>query len=115
MTRLDLVTRLVQCQGDIEALLTKLEDFPFDSEVPLVTLDASHITSVLERFLSGDKSAANVKRWAGIVAGRDDVGYAEADKVSIADALFVLAIPDINGELTPESAGDLLRQLRHEV
>ncbi len=115
MPRLDLVARLVQWRGDIEALLAELHDFPLDAAVPLVTLDTPHIISVLDRFLSGDGSAAEVKLWAGTIAGREDVGYAEAHKVSIADALFVLSTPDINGELTPESARELLRQLRHAL
>ena len=41
----------MQSQGDIDALLAKPQNFPFDAEVPLVTLDTSHVISVLDRFL----------------------------------------------------------------
>jgi hypothetical protein len=115
MTRLDLITRLAQCQGDINALRARLQDFPFDAEAPLVTLETSHIISVLERFLAGGSSAADVEYWAEAVEGRDDVAYVEGAEDQISEALFVLSTPEINGALTPESAKQLLRQLRHAL
>ena len=115
MTRLELVSRLVQCQGDIKALQARLQGFPLDAQVPLVTLEVSHIASVLERFLTGRTSAAEVEYWAEAVEGRDDVAYAQSNETTIKHVLFVLSTPKINGVLSQDHAKDLLRQLRHAL
>jgi hypothetical protein len=105
-TRLDLVVRLVKCQGNIESIQRKLDDFPFDTE-PLVTLEGPDIMSVLERFLAGALSVADVEDWANALEGREDVGY---DR-DLAQTLFVLSTPAINGPLTADSAASLIREL----
>jgi len=115
MTRLTLVASLVECQGDITALRARLWRYPFDADVPLLTLQPSHIISVLERFISGVMPASDVESWAEAVEGRDDIAYAEGADATISDALAVLSAPEVNGALTPEFAQSLLRQLRHAL
>ena len=115
MNRLTVVASLVECQGDITALRGKLQEYPFDADAPLVTLQPSHIISVLERFVAGAISASDVESWADAVEGRDDIAYAEAAEVAISATLAALSAPEINGALTPEFAKTLLSQLRHAL
>jgi hypothetical protein len=68
--------------------------------VTIVT--ASEILAVIDAFLAGHMDALALERWADRHEMAEDVEYAEADRAVVADALFALANPTINGELTPE-------------
>jgi len=77
-----------------------------------VVLRAAHLRHVLEQYLAGVATAAEVERWADLVEQRPGIEHAPGQEEVLADALFQLATQDINGELTELKAASLLRRLR---
>jgi hypothetical protein len=60
----------------------------------------------LQRYLSGDFTAAEVEEWASAIECRDDI-----DTSDFRDIIFQLASPDITRQLSPGFAQDLLIQI----
>jgi len=85
----------------------RVRGFPWDSERELVTLQLAHIMAVLRRFVDGGLSAAQVVAWAGALEGRDDVEFAND---IVLDLVFRLSTPEINHDVTPVLAGNLLQR-----
>lgn len=83
------------------------EDFAWDSE-EIVTLSRSDIHSILLRFLNREMSAANVEIWADFLEARDDVGFEAGHAELIKHVLYTLATPELEGQLTNDSAQHLL-------
>ena len=80
---------------------------PFDSDEQII-LNVSHIRSVLKRYLSGDVTAEQVLDWADFIEMRDDIDYSDP---AVNQAIYVLATPELEGELTPASAEAILNGL----
>jgi hypothetical protein len=72
--------------------------------VPLATLTGANVISILDRYLSGDLTSQQVADWADLVECREDIELPEAGAVSISDAVFHLANPNLRGELTLQVA-----------
>ena len=62
---------------------------------PVLSMD--DLRSVLRRALMGEVSLTAVHEWADAIEGRTDL--VDYENQSIADVLFELATPEINGEL----------------
>ena len=110
-SRTDLVTALIQGHFPLEPLCAELRTYPWDLDEPLVTLRSTHVADILGRFLTGELSAASVTAWAEALELRDDIGFDEAEQSAVGEAVFLLANPDVNGELTRERAEAMLRQI----
>ena len=113
-SRKDLVADLIEARFPLESIRAELKTYPWDLEEPLVQLTAAHIASVLHRFHRGEVSARDVMTWAEALELRDDIGYAEPEQV-LQRAVFVLANPEVNGELTDRSAEALLAEIAHRT
>lgn len=84
----------------------RLRQFPWDSEVELESLTRQDVVRMLDRYLRGSVTGAEVEQWADAIEGRDDVGY-EADVAErLRQAIFELANPDITHRLEPERASE---------
>lgn len=68
----------------------------------MIILNKSDIVAAIDSFLAGDLDAAGLEEWAERYEMDDNVEYAEVDIDVIPNALFMLATPEINGDLTPE-------------
>ncbi len=111
MERREAVQGLVEWTGRLSDLIAAAREFPYDSEVPLVTLRADHIRNVLQRYLRGEASPADVEAWADAVEGRDDIEYFEPHEEAISEALFRLSTPQIDSALSKEVAEKWLSDL----
>lgn len=74
-------------------------------------LRAVVLRSVLKRLLDGDTDANSVCDWADALELVDHVTYDPTDQGPIADVLFNLSTPEINGPLTRDRAEKLLASL----
>jgi len=74
---------------------------------PLATLTRKDIAAVVRRHLAGLLTASEVARWASLVECREDIEFEQRHEPGIADALFDLANPDIQGPLE-DIAADVL-------
>lgn len=95
----------------LDDLREELSAFPWDAEEPLFTLRRDHVTRILERFLGGELSAAEVEAWAETLEIRDDVGFGNDGSI-LKNAIFTLANPSVNGALTADTARALLGTIR---
>jgi hypothetical protein len=111
MERREIVTNLVEWRGHLPDLVAAAHEFPYDSEVPLITLTADHIRKALERYLRGDATADQLEAWALAIEGRDDIEYFEPHENQISDALFRLSTPEINDALSKEVVEGYLAKL----
>jgi|SRR5665213_1574862 len=112
--RSELVALLVEGRFPIEPIRGELAQYPWDAEEPLFFLRREHAGAVLQRFVHGELSAAQVASWAAALELRDDVGFTDQDSAALQRLIFVLANPEINGDLTFESARALLAALEAE-
>ena len=110
--RADLLSRLADLRESPDDLMAELRAFPFDwDEAPLLVLSAEHFRGILDRYLSGDLSAAQLQAWAERLEGRDDVGFDPVETDRLVDLQFRLANPGINDVLTPTVAKAMRSEL----
>ncbi|WP_106511288.1 hypothetical protein [Allosphingosinicella deserti] len=69
------------------------------SDQPAETLRRTHLAAVLRRYASAELSAEDVAQWASLVESREDLGFEPRHEEAIADALFDLGNPDLQGDL----------------
>ncbi len=65
-------------------------------------LAVSELLSTIDQFLAGRLDAAGLEEWAEQREMSEDIEYDEADAVAIAETIFLLANPVINGAITAE-------------
>jgi hypothetical protein len=105
-TRADLVKQLIRYDLPLAPTLAALQEYGWDCDERLATLDAASIRSVLQRYVSGSFTAADIEEWASAIECRDDI-----DTSDFRDIIFELASPDITRQLSPSVAQDLLTQI----
>ncbi len=66
-------------------------------------LKAKDVLTAIDRFLSGESTAEELEAWADRHEAAEDVEYASSDREALAEALFVLANPSINGAISTQS------------
>lgn len=102
-SRKELLERLVRFDAPIAPTLSALQEFGWDCDEPLMTLDEPAVRAVLQHYLSGRLTAGDVEAWADAIESRDDVDYS-----SFSDIIHELANPSITRALTPTTAQELL-------
>ena len=83
-------------------------DGGWDRDMPVATLTADNLRRALDGFLAGELDSSAVADWADFFEVRDDVDF---DSTAVADAIFELANPALEGRLNAERARELLRAL----
>jgi hypothetical protein len=73
--RQQLLLELLAQDRPTATILKELADFPWDSERALVKLKRGHVIKVMEGFIAGRLSPADVECWANAVEGREDIGF----------------------------------------
>jgi len=66
---------------------------------PVATLTRKDIAAIVRRHMAGLLAATEVAQWANLVECREDIEFEQRHEAAIADALFDLANPDIQGQL----------------
>ena len=102
-SRKELVERLVRFDAPLAPTLSALQEFGWDCDEPLATLDAASVRGVLQQFLSGRLTAGDVEAWADAIECRDDI-----DCSRFRDIIHELANPLLTPALTPATAQELL-------
>lgn len=105
------LSQLVGCHAGLDEVGQHLQTFPWDSETELVSLKANDLAGVLQRFLRGELTSAEVERWSNLIEGRDDIGFEERRIEAVRDVLFELANPLLTMKLTRDRAYQLLKLL----
>ena len=103
---------LLACQQPLEKVLSDLARFGWDAERAVVSLNARHVVDVLQRFVRGDVSAQEIEDWANAIEGRDDIATDESASGVLAEAMFALANPALQGVLDVVSAKRWVERLQ---
>jgi hypothetical protein len=99
--REQLLLELLSPQRPIKLISEDLSRYQWDSDAELVTLERSHLKSVLGSFVAGQLTAADVQTWAETIEGRDDIGLEAGHAEQLKSIIFELATPAINRPLSP--------------
>lgn len=110
-SRAEVLRLIAEGHFPMDDLRAELAAFPWDAEEPLFTLRPEHVARILERYLRGELSAAEVGTWAETLEVRDDVDFAD-DGMTLKSAIFSLANQSVNGALNPDRARALLETIR---
>jgi hypothetical protein len=79
-------------------------------EAPL-TITRETVLALLRRFLGGELKADELTDWANLVELNDEFQYEPGYEKRIADALFCLSTPEINGAIDRASCQRLIEEL----
>lgn len=93
----------------IDDVVRDLSTFGWDSEKALVTLEAAHVSCVLDRYQSGDIDGKDVEGWANAIECRDDIGIPRDSPV--AAILHALANPELTSPLTRQFVAECISVL----
>ncbi|MDO6415128.1 hypothetical protein Q4F19_12120 [Sphingomonas sp. BIUV-7] len=99
--------RFDQPLAELEAAVATLD---WDAE-PVGQLTRKDIADVLRRYQAGLLKAGEIGRWASLVECREDLEFEMRHEAVVADAIFDLANPDVQGTL-PDIVEDLLAALQ---
>lgn len=110
MNRAATLEALVKISMPISEAISRLAEFPWDSESELVILTPQDFCHVFSSFKRGSLSAAEIEDWANALECRDDVGFATSQAREL---LHELANPLLTKPLSGERADFWLSQLSH--
>lgn len=106
--RISVLTDVIKRRRSLSECQVLLSEFAWDS-APLVAVTADDSSAVLRSFIAAEMSAGSVEGWAETIEVRDDVYF---DEPQSARAIFVLANPALEGELSTALAQEILALLR---
>jgi hypothetical protein len=109
MTRADILASLIRFDRPIAELEALVAGLDWDAE-PAATLRRKDIADVIGRFLTGGLEAGVVARWAELIESREDIAFEPRHEPAVADAIYDLANPDVQGELA-EISDDILASI----
>jgi hypothetical protein len=101
--RAEILHLLARFDTPTEPLLQELRTFGWDWDgAPLLILTKTDFLQVIDRFLAGQLSAAQLQEWAENLEVREDVAFDEKDRELLDNIFFRIATPEINEPLTHE-------------
>ncbi len=108
-SRESLLNALLSLSRPAREIARDLSAYGWDAPSSVIVLDAAPISSMLDRFITGEVSAAQVDDWASCIECRDDIEYDPSSKAGL--ALHELANPLLTCPLTRQSAAKLIATL----
>lgn len=111
MDRSKALQTLVRFEQPLDAILSLLRSYEWDSDRPLITLDRQTIRHILERYIAGELSEQDIDDWANAVEVRDDICYEENYEELIDDLITQMSNPLLYEPLTQEKASMWLSHL----
>jgi hypothetical protein len=105
-----LLRQLIEYRLPVETTIAELSTYGWDSEEPHVRLEAKDIKGVLRRYLNEELSSAQVTDWADLIECREDIDSGQSES-ALSSLIFQLANPNLNAEVTPSLAREMLALL----
>lgn len=107
--RTSLLRRVIRYELPLADTLVLLQAYGWNSDEELATLTAADVVALLDRFFTGELSAAQIQHWAELLELREDVGFEALWAEHLSLVVRQLATPEVFGEITPV----LLRRMRN--
>lgn len=111
MDRFLVLRNLVTFGKSIDELSDMLSQLSWDYENQPFVVKSSEVKIVLERFLSGERSAKELEDWANLIECREDLEFEEQGFEAIENIIDCLANPVLQGKITTASCEALLASL----
>lgn len=113
--RAEILQELVAYRPPTEQLHAELRTYGWDwlDDEPLLIITREHLLSIIDRYLAGEITSAQLQQWAENLECREDVDFEETNKDIIDSVFFRLALPEINGVLTPESVKGMKEEIKN--
>jgi hypothetical protein len=99
--------KTINGQEDLNELLAAVQT----AAKEIWLLPASALVNLLSRFSKGEMTAEEMTGLADALEMNEAVIYEQSHKEHIADVLFILSNPEINGAITPLSVTTLICRL----
>ena len=99
MNRRSMLSAIIRLEPRIRDLAASLAELSWDAD-PVVTLTRKDITVVLDRYSRGEIDAVTVEEWANIFECREDIQFEPGSEELILQAIYDLANPALQGELS---------------
>jgi hypothetical protein len=107
-----ILTDLIELRVPLSDGVAAVRTLPWDSAVDLVVIARSHLIRLLQRYLDGSLSAAEIDAWANAVESREDIGLDARDEATLHRFIFELANPSLSEPISRRYAHDLLAQIQ---
>jgi hypothetical protein len=91
--RIEALRGLIELRESIPVSISRLRQFPWDSDRALVVLTGNDLARMLDRYLQGELSNMELEEWANALEGRDDIGYEPSTDDNLRRIIFELANP----------------------
>ncbi|MDZ7644944.1 MAG: hypothetical protein U5K76_12455 [Woeseiaceae bacterium] len=111
MNRFDVLRDLVAFNKPASVLAESLSKLDWDYEGQPLIVMATQVQEVLKRFLADECSAQELEDWANLVECREDLEFEEKKQDQIANVIYCLANPVLEGEITADSCKALIDTL----
>ena len=112
MRRAEILQELARFETPSEPLLRELRTFRWDwSDAPLLVLTRADFLRIIDRFLAGQISVAQLQEWAENLEVREDVAFEDSCRDLLDDIFFRIATPEVNEPLTHE----VVQRMRDEI
>jgi hypothetical protein len=99
---------LVNLRGSLIDLQKELSEYPWDSEIPLITVRKNDFIIVLKKCIDNQTLFLKVGNWANAIECREDIDF-EVEKIK--EYIFELANPILNGEISKERLKEMVTEL----
>jgi hypothetical protein len=110
MNRTASLEALVKVTMPISEAISRLTEFPWDSDTELVNITPEDFCHVLSLFKQNSLSSAEIEDWANALECRDDVGLSA---LLTQELLYELANPLLTQPLSSERADFWLARLQN--
>ena len=109
--RRDILIELLSFSKPLKELKSMLSSIAWDSQESLVVVTRSHLINVLLRFLKNELNKNEVEDWANLIECREDLDY-ELDYTDLlAQAIYQLANPTLEGDLNIDNCKEMIKLL----
>jgi len=106
--RFHTVKKLVSYTSKLEDIQNELRNYPWDYEGEAYTFTKLDLKNVLEKCINKELSKDDICEWANTIEGRDDIDF---ETKSIEDIIYMLANPELEGEVTDLRCKELIKIL----
>lgn len=103
-SRTDALKSLVELRLPIGQAVAALTRYPWDSDEELLILTRANALRLMRGYQQGELTAAECRRWAETLEGRDDVGLENGFEDLLKEFLFQISTPELFEPLTSNLA-----------
>lgn len=101
--RISILREIISLSRPIGKMARDIISFPWDYDGNGVTLTAKDITNAINMYKNGEITSSDLENWADLIECREDIDYDEKSSEEINMAIFCLANPGLNGEISHDS------------